>query len=384
MDRFTSDIGRVLREEHLPPVSVDAALVDVERRAARRRRTRNVAGALGATMAVAAIAVGVAVRAGSGEHSQDPIGPTPSETPSTTVTIPLPAGAVPWSDRTDFVEWQPPVVAPRASTTPCTADDLRVWKIETDGAVQSEYLTPRLSKTTAGRCTLDGYAVLTGLDGGGERVVIPVAHSDQPFSGTAETPATIEQHESSWTTVISGRNCEAGQGEAPLPNAYGYRDLELRLPDGSSLPLRRDLGSVCQPKTTPYYRDNAPIEQPVRWESLIAEVTLPPSVRAGETLTYIVTLRNIGTKNVDLTPCAGFSQELAFEDMNGNPLAKPVYERRRLNCDDAPVLQPGSERSYVMNLPVPQTAIHDEARLTWQLVDTSPDYSGQGFVSVTH
>lgn len=205
-----------------------------------------------------------------------------------------------------------------------------------------------------------------------------------PTSG--ETPATIDTGERARTTLSYGLNCEAGSGVAPLPYDYAYSDIDLVLADGSQVGLPFDINSVCVPRITRYYRDNSwPTEPPARWDSLVAELTVPESVAAGETLVYLVTLRNTGDQDLDLSPCGGYAQELLLEDMDGTLTSKPVYQRYRLNCDAEPVLPARGERSYVMHLEVPADApATDEARLTWQLVDTLPDQGGQGYVMIRH
>jgi len=308
------------------------------------------------------------------------IQPTPTAT--TTATVDVPEGAVPWSDLRDFEVWQAPPPEPRPTTTPCTATDLRVRQVEGDGASGQTFLFVDVVKKTDGRCTLAGYPTLTGLDASGARVTIPTEH-DQRLGDYAESPATLDRGETAQLTITSDhRNCEEAQGTAPMATQR-WIALSVVLPDGSELALNRDDSTTCGMSVSRFTRDNSPIEQPVRWDSLSAEVTLPEQVGAGGLLTYVVTLHNRGQEEVELAPCGGFSQQLAFQDMNGKDFAKPVSEDYRLNCDSDPTLPAGATRAYVMQLRVPDTApAMAEARLTWQLVDTSPDQGAQGFVEV--
>ncbi len=307
------------------------------------------------------------------------IQPTPT---TTTATVDVPEGAVPWSDRRDFEVWQAPLPEPRPTTTPCTATDLRVRQVEGDGASGQTFLFVDVVKKTDGRCTLAGYPALTGFDDSRARVTIPTEH-DERLGDYAESPATLDGGETAQLTITSDhRNCEEAQGSAPVPT-QSWTDLTVVLRDGSGLELDRDVSTTCGMSVSRFTRDNSPIEQPVRWDSLSAEVGLPEQVAAGGLLTYVVTLHNRGQDDVDLAPCGGFSQQLAFQDMNGKDFAKPVIEVYRLNCDTDPMLPAGSTRAYVMQLRVPDTApAMAEARLTWQLVDTSPDQNAQGFIEV--
>lgn len=377
MDPFTSEIARVLRDDELPPVAPETVLADVRREAARRRR-RRATGALGAAAAaVAVVTVGVVLGTGRGVES-DPVGPSPEPTPAPTL-IPT-DGAVPWSDRTDYLHWSPPAPQPRETTTPCTADDLRLHDVYGEGATQHIFRWFTLIKRTPGRCTLAGYPGLVGTGSDGRRQDVPLQQDRKPAGSFQETPATIEAHETTQVTITTGSACTAG---ASYP--YTYRDIDLVLDDGSSVQLGEDLKSACVPEITRFYRDSSPpAEKPARWDGLQAELRLPESVQAGEPLVYEVTLHNTGDEDIDLLPCGGYRQTLTGTDMNGNELWKGVRAEYRLNCDGAPVLPAGASRSYVMELQVPQDApALDEVHVRWRLLDTSPDQAGQGYVEIT-
>ena len=306
----------------------------------------------------------------------------PTTTATSTASVDVPADAVPWSDRRDFTVWQAPPPEPRLTTTPCTATDLRVRRVEGVGATGRTFLFVDVVKRTDGRCTLAGYPALSGLDDSGARVTIP-SERDQTLGDHAESPATLDRGETAQLTISSNhRSCEEAQGSAPIPT-QSWTDLAVVLGDASRLGLDRGVSTTCGMSVSRFTRDNSPIEQPVRWDSLGAEVSLPEQVPAGGLLTYVVTLHNRGQEDVDLAPCGGFSQQLAFQDMNGNDFAKPISETYRLNCDADQTLPAGATRAYVMQLRVPDTApAMAEARLTWQMIDTSPDQGAQGFVEV--
>lgn len=306
---------------------------------------------------------------------------TPLATASTERVV-IPDGAVPWSARRSFEVWHAPPPKPRPTSRPCGASDLRVRDIQGDGAGGQTFLFASIVKRTAGRCTTSGYPSLTGYDESGSRVTIPTSR-DASSEEYAEIPATLDTGEVARLRITSdSRNCVAAQGQAPIPTQR-WKALAVVLSDGSQLELGRGASTVCGISVSRFSRDNAPYEQSVRWDMLSAELMLPGRVKAGEQLTYVVTLHNGGTTDVDLAPCGGFSQTLAFQDMNTNDIAKPVFERYRLNCDSDPSLPAGASRAYVMLLDVPADApAMLEARLTWQLVDTSPDYDAQAFIEM--
>jgi hypothetical protein len=237
------------------------------------------------------------------------IQPTPTTT--TTAAVDVPEGAVPWSDRRDFEVWQAPPPEPRPTTTPCTATDLRVRQVQRDGASGQTFLFVDVVKTTDGRCTLAGYPALTGLDDSGARVTIPTEH-DERLGDYAKSPATLDRGETAQLSISSDhRNCEEAQGGAPIPTQQ-WTELTVVLRDGSELRLNRDDSTTCGMSVSRFTRDNSPIEQPVRWESLDAEVTLPEQVSAGGLLTYVVTCTTVAKKTWTSLPVAGSRSSWPF------------------------------------------------------------------------
>jgi len=324
--------------------------------------------------------------AGCGRQVAPDSAPTQAS-PSTSPVLPADqvdtTGAVPWNDRVDYVPWTPPAPAPRDRAQPCSASDLRLHRVGSDGAMQSILWFVSVEKTTPGFCTLDGYPGLTGTNERQERTVIPT-RDVEVVPPVGVTPSTIQPHELAQVTISFGNNCNEGQGEAPIAHDYTYAEVALVLSDGIELALGRDMKSSCAPTIGQFHWDDSPIEQPVRWEALQAEVTLPDTVAAGGTLLYVVTLRNSGEHAEDLTPCPGYRQSLTGNDMNGNPIWKGIHDEYRLSCEAEPVIPGGQSRSYVMELRLPPEAPPlPEAYLEWQLIDTSPDQRGQGYVAIT-
>jgi hypothetical protein len=278
----------------------------------------------------------VAASVGGDQGTPRPEGPGPA------TDLPFTEGAVAWSGRTDFSTWEPPAPEPRDPAAPCSADDLEVGRIEQDGAMQSTLLFVNVTKTTPGFCTLAGYPGLAGTDDTGTQVQVHVENGElMPPYG--ETPATIQQHETARLILSYGLNCAAGQGEAPLPYE-SWTDVALVLADGSTLALDRKITTVCAPWVGRFHWDDTPIEQPVRWGWLTASLTAPETVRAGETLVYVVTLANSGDEPLRLDPCGGYRQTLADNSAGEPAPLKGAHLTLRLNCDDDPVIPAGGEQ----------------------------------------
>jgi hypothetical protein len=107
-------------------------------------------------------------------------------------------------------------------------------------------------------------------------------------------------------------------------------------------------------------------------DTLPVAVTLPelPSVSAGETLEYTVTLTNITPfgKTLNLAAfCPTYTERLFL------PGAGAAIETQlALNCGPAGVLQPNALATFAMRLPIPTDATPGTASLTWQLGARGP------------
>ena len=131
-------------------------------------------------------------------------------------------------------------------------------------------------------------------------------------------------------------------------------------------------------------QDGWPTEPPSRWPELKARLRLPQEVRPGETVDYLVVLRNVSDDAVDLLPCGGYRQEVLV--VGAGMAAEPVdggESAFRLNCDSDPTLFPNESRRYMMRLVVPDVATGDEVLFTWGLVDNMPDYDSQEWIRLS-
>lgn len=302
-------------------------------------------------------------------------------TPTASVDTDAP-GTVPWDHRTDFAVWRPPAES-RPPADPCTADDLAVSRIVHDGAGGSVFLFVTVEKVSADRCTLSGFPAIQGTESGGSRVELPVHHDAAAPWQDGETPATVGRYETAMVTITTGVACSAGAGEAPLPYR-SWTDVDLVLTDGTRLPLPRNLRTVCAPRVTRFYRQAwYPTEPPSRWPGLSARLVLPDSVSRGQTVDYVVVLRNITEDPAGLRPCGGYRQEVQV--VGAGMAAEPVEGGRtefRLNCDAHPTLSPGEARRFAMRLVLPDSLPGNEVLFSWGFVDNMPDYSAQQWVEL--
>jgi Protein of unknown function (DUF4232) len=99
-------------------------------------------------------------------------------------------------------------------------------------------------------------------------------------------------------------------------------------------------------------------------------IALPPSVHAGETLSYTVTLTNITAATVTFpNPCPAYHEDLyADSRLGGAPLGKHRYV---LNCRPAGSLAASASVTFAMLLDVPATASSGSYTLLW-----APEWGG--------
>jgi hypothetical protein len=107
-------------------------------------------------------------------------------------------------------------------------------------------------------------------------------------------------------------------------------------------------------------------------------------VQPGETVDYVIRIRNQSKEAVDLRPCGGYRQEVQV--VGAGMAAEPVKgseSRFRLNCDGSPRLRPGEQRAYAMRLIVPEGVTGNEVLFTWGFVDNMPDYEAQEWTGLS-
>jgi hypothetical protein len=83
-------------------------------------------------------------------------------------------------------------------------------------------------------------------------------------------------------------------------------------------------------------------------------------VRAGTTLSYVVTLRNPTRRQVALAPCPGFTEGLYADGL-------VVQHSFELNCGAARSISAGGHAGFEMRLEVPARAQPGLAKLAWSL-----------------
>lgn len=281
----------------------------------------------------------------------------PGAPPMATVTALSLDGAVPWIDQKP--EPQRPVVpSPRPTAQPCRGEQLRVVSADSEGATGHLGRWVIVENTGGAACTLAGHPAVRGTDPSADRVDIPTAHGtwfDMPRS--EERPATIAKGERASVIIESSMACDPQTGPPP----YDFRDIELRVPDGTFLAVGGDYLSTCEPRVGPWHLPVHQVDDSTQWRSLRASIEAPSEVTVGTVLTYVVTLTNVSDDTVVLHPCPGYLQALGPTKSGGS---------FGLNCTEVPTMGAGQSVRFEMQLPVqdiPPISGPTEGLLAWKI-----------------
>ncbi|MGP8160700.1 MAG: DUF4232 domain-containing protein [Candidatus Dormibacteria bacterium] len=333
---------------------------------------------------------------GCGPHSTSVVPGTPAASPSASRTPGTPSPVSPPTP-TAFVPWQPltaqgvypqaPVVTPSpplavpAGTPACQASQLE--GIEAPGGaatgnVSERILLRNLSDTA---CYLEGYADVSILDSSGRVLASAVGSADRGtfFDLSLQVvpilmePGTPELSPSEMVGVsglgqafvnVTWYEChpavQAAQAALHLPNAGGRLLV--------SFAIQSPYSPACDATATTFVAlSRGPIDAagylsqpaPVYIEMAIS-IDAPPSVTAGSTLTYYVTMRNASSTTYDLSECPDYVEMLN---------AKQPVASYQLNCAPVATMAPGQSVTFQMQLAVPATVAAGPNTLSWALID---------------
>lgn len=339
MDRLEQDLRRLLRDPPRSPASAPDVTERVRSGMARRRVRRH-------TVAASAVALAMAVAAGvSAVLIRD--GRTTSTSSDT----------VPWLDAPVAPYTSPPPVRSSAKPTAraCGRADLRLVGIDTEGATGHTGNFVQVENAGPSRCTLSGSPKLSGLDRAGTRATIRAESGtffDSPDS--QERPATIDPHERATLTIETSMSCNGG---APASTTT-YRQVQIRLPDGTSFDVANRLDSSCPFRIGTWYRPvQPPPEPPEPWAALQARLTdVPTTVRAGRPFDYVVELTNAGSTDIVLDPCPAYTQAVGDTSTD--------YQ---LNCAAASAIRTGESMRFGMRLNVDAHVTPGPTKMSWSL-----------------
>ena len=256
-------------------------------------------------------------------------------------------GAVPWAP-IPFEPYVPaPLPEPTASPAPlCRLQDLIEQPVTAAAATGNEAIVLNFLNHTSHACLAGGYPHVV-LSQPGLPAIVPGRGGfwDQH-------PPTSDLHPGASASFAVGFALDCGR-TVPSPV---YKHLTVTLPGGGTSsqvltgvapygggePLA--VFAQCGVAVTEFA---VPASQPVFLSDPLAALTstirAPSAVKAGTTITYVISLDNPGTAAVALTPCRGYFQTL---DRTKSPSF--AYQ---LHCSAAGPITPDGSESFVMEMP---------------------------------
>jgi hypothetical protein len=288
--------------------------------------------------------------------------------PTATDGSTLPPGVVAWIDATPAPS-PPPSERPTAGLPTCSADalDLRFTGWNGAGGSLQGGIVMSEPDASAPMCVLSGVATVSFLNARGRTMAIDVGPIPNPSPAAVVIEPGLSlppEHEAllvgqAGFSVYWSNWC----GPDPGPSAT----LVVGLPGSGTRRLAIDVAAPrCDSAAdrsvmtvTPIEAAEAPEPSPPPWADLAGHAEVPSVVVAGETLHYLVTLRNNGDQPVPLDPCPAYVERL----WSGNSLvAEPSY---LLNCAATSPIQPGSTTTFEMVLDIPADAPPGSGMLLW-------------------
>ena len=291
-------------------------------------------------------------------------------------TLPTPIPWLPLEAGPPVFPTPPPVVIP-FGTPSCHAGDVVIsyrGTVGIGGGVVGTGIW--LGNRTAGACLLSGLPAIRVLNARGQQIAI----TSEPITRLPATAVLLAAH----TEDVASSNGEPGTAALSLewqtfdestqscPNqAPPASAIVVRLP-GDSTELTVPVGKDVRPlapcnsriQVSPF-QGFAPAPPPVP-HRLVATISAPAQVRAGERLGYTVTLRNISSEPVRFgAVCPSY-----FESggMGHQLLAKEGYA---LNCHAVGAIPPGGTVTFGMELAVLPSAAPGDNTFGWEL---APDF----------
>jgi hypothetical protein len=329
------------------PRGADAVFRAARRSLRRRRIARVAAGVATACVLVGVVVAVVASRAGHGPAN----GELHSATTSTTPAL---AFDVPWVDRTMPPLYAPapvPTTAPATNAPPCTASQLAIVANGQNGAGGTLFNFFSLENVGPAPCLLSGYPSRVVATEPGKPDVVAKDEPDYPDPGRSANVAVGRAGELSIDTFD---RCISGPAFPP-----SYHTLLITFPGGGTVAAHGAFGVSCGLGTSRLGVQQPALAYPRQWyESVSATIQMPPSVAAGTTLTYVVTLANDTAHILKINHCVGYYQH----GVDG-PLA--VHDNFGLNCDTAHSIPAHERVRYQMKLDVPIDAPTGRMTVQW-------------------
>jgi hypothetical protein len=276
----------------------------------------------------------------------------------------------------DVVAWvdrpAPPYIHPTPTPTPlptdarpCRAADLTASPGELGAAAGTTNIRIDLTNRSDTACALLGHPGVAGISADGAVTPLPAAHG----SIIGDTPwpeANIAPGQTAAVNISSADACTAAQ----RGQQQTYPTLRITLPSADHLDVSSHaINTICGISVSQFgVPADAPPQEPA--SPLTAHISTPARARAGQNLSYTITLRNRSHTAYLLKPCPAY-EEYVIQD---GAFLHPDYY---LNCDTIHEIPAGGAVTYQMRLTLPANLGDGQAKFGWQLHGEAGPYAAE-------
>lgn len=329
-----------------------------------RKRSSHAWGRIAAAAAVAVVVVvaGVALAAATLTASDRKAAPAAST--STQTQSPL-AYDVPWVDRPapPGSGLSPLPASPEPTDAPpCRADQLTT---EQSGSrvSQDDGVVIAFMNASHSTCLLSGVPVVMAYGAALSPYRVPANGQKAPADGPSWN---MSPGQTTLMWVANPRACTENP-DGRLSPGPRYGRLVVAAPGGGDVTISGvSLHPACGVFVSHYSRPSPPTRYaPQPFNDLTATMVMPESTRAGQMLTYVVTLTNNTNRVVSTSSCPGY-----FEGGSDDSIG--VKESYALNCDSLSSIAASQAVRFQMKVAVPADAPTGALTLRWTLL-TGPD-----------
>ena len=265
--------------------------------------------------------------------------------------------AVPWINEPAAMPTT--TTSPKPVPPPCTPEVLTVGSVISQGAMGSAVQAVPVANIGRRSCSIpDDPTTVTALGANGSRDYLTVKPLEQ--IGTTSIPSGT-----SVTFMMQTSDfCDASGTLRPTNH---YSSVEIDLTTGV-LVLKNVQLLLCANQIFAGFQPSRARSVPSQGSvaSLSPRLQLPETIKAGSTLSYVVTLGNQTNTDVSLAPCPVYREEIFVPSDSPQKISRTL----QLNCSSIHSIRPHSQASFEMVIPVPsQTA---PAKFSWQIGPIGP------------
>jgi len=299
--------------------------------------------------------------------------------------------AIPWIDAVPGPLAATPSPLIPAGTRSCGTSDVRVTYDGGQGlGFGQETATISFVNTSGTACSLQGVPGFALLNAQGN--IIPTNPSGYRITDRSDPVLMAARGDSRQAYVpFAWPGVDQTTGGGPCPSAETATAIQLELPNlGGALTLSTAHAALLPVTIAPCHgsiavgafeaaappADTTPAPYPFSYR-----LDVPASVRAGDILSYTVTITNVGQSPAAFSdPCPSYHEDLFPISAQAWPLpGKHLY---LLNCQPVQHIAAGASVTFAMRLDVPSVAIPGQYTLLWAPLE-SPNIQDTHRVAIT-